>query len=701
MVYIDMNSSENMVSEKNCINFNSCKTMSSGDDGSDEEKRFECFSKPNILPPLGSRWNSDGQTRKHIISPHAWVCPFELGFIDTPEGGLLIADTIVDTFFAIDIILTFFVAYMDDKTHMMIDNPRQIVRRYISTWFIVDVVSTIPLEGLNYVIRGTHAGFSLYYSLLNILRLWRLRRVKTLFTRLEKDIRLSYLWIRCARLICVTLFAVHCAGCLYYLLADRYPDRNNTWFSSIHPKFEKQSIWIRYISCIYWSMTTLSTVGYGDIHAVNAREMIFIIFYVLFNLGLTAYLIGNMTNLVVEGTRRTMQFRKRIRAASNFVHRNDLPPKLREQILSYMCLKFKAEELQQQKVMEELPKAIRSSISRRLFIQTVEKVYLFKEVSPDFLLDLVTEMNAEYFPPKEDIILQNETPSDIYILVSGEVEKLIDENGMEHAVESIGSEGDVFGEVAVLCDKPQTFTMRTRKLSQLLRLSGDVLLDKMQMRRREAMIILNNFFQHLKDSKHSEFENPSYELLISQYTALTAALPETLSNISKSNLRLKSKYELIPPHRVIIYRHHPSKNRREVGKLVNLPKTMEHLLKLAGLKFGFDPVKVFNEDGSEIEDMNVIRDNDKLFLVDREELEETFHMNPLGMDRDIHKFICPRWVYRLGSIPLQQLPPQGHVQRDPQKALIVSLPHSPVGVGGDEWGTPPHGPIGGGWDQDP
>lgn len=52
----------------------------------------------------------------------------------------------------------------------------------------------------------------------------------------------------------------------------------------------------------------MSTVGYGDLHAVNAMEMIFIIFYMLFNLGLTAYLIGNMTNLIVEGTRRTMEF---------------------------------------------------------------------------------------------------------------------------------------------------------------------------------------------------------------------------------------------------------------------------------------------------------------------------------------------------------------------------------------------------------
>lgn len=52
----------------------------------------------------------------------------------------------------------------------------------------------------------------------------------------------------------------------------------------------------------------MTTVGYGDLHAVNTMEMIFIIFYMLFNLGLTAYLIGNMTNLVVEGTRRTMEF---------------------------------------------------------------------------------------------------------------------------------------------------------------------------------------------------------------------------------------------------------------------------------------------------------------------------------------------------------------------------------------------------------
>lgn len=115
----------------------------------------------------------------------------------------------------------------------------------------------------------------------------------------------------------VTLFSIHCAGCLYYMLADRYPHQGKTWIGAVNPNFRETSLRIRYISAMYWSITTMTTVGYGDLHAVNTIEMIFIIFYMLFNLGLTAYLIGNMTNLVVEGTRRTMEF---VSIASHLCH---------------------------------------------------------------------------------------------------------------------------------------------------------------------------------------------------------------------------------------------------------------------------------------------------------------------------------------------------------------------------------------------
>lgn len=34
-------------------------------------------------------------------------------------------------------------------------------------------------------------------------------------------------------------------------------------------------------------------------------------------------------------------------------------------------------------------------------------------------------MKPEYFPPKEDVILQNEAPTDFYILVTGAVVNIV------------------------------------------------------------------------------------------------------------------------------------------------------------------------------------------------------------------------------------------------------------------------------------
>ncbi|KAG2238908.1 hypothetical protein Bca4012_023693 [Brassica carinata] len=651
-----------------------------------DARKHSSFISADLLPSLGARINQSTKLRKHIISPFdprfrawemwlvilvvysAWICPFEFAFITYKKDALFIVDNIVNGFFAIDIVLTFFVAYLDSHSYLLVDNPKKIAIRYLSTWFAFDVCSTAPFQSLSLLFN--YNGSEIGFRVLSMLRLWRLRRVSSLFARLEKDIRFNYFWTRCTKLISVTLFAVHCAGCFNYLIAEQYPDPRKTWIGAVYPNFKEASLWSRYVTALYWSITTLTTTGYGDLHAENPREMLFDVFYMLFNLGFTSYLIGNMTNLVVHWTSRTRTFRDTVRAASEFASRNQLPPNIQDQMLSHICLKFKTEGLKQQETLSGLPKAIRSSIANYLFFHILQKVYLFEGVSRNFLFQLVSDIDAEYFPPREDVILQNEAPTDLYILVSGAVDFTAYIDG-ENQIQGKAVVGDAFGEIGVLCSTPQPFTVRTTELSQILRVSKKSLMSAMRAHVEDGRIIMNNLFMKLRGQQSIAIDdtNNQPDFLLQEwlgggpkrgegnssgqgkgckYLQLNGSENVDLESTrgtqehrieieegEKENKEINGKScshadltsfkfpspepypycrfsKEVEDRRVTI---HLKSQGKDLSKLIILPASMEELMRLAGEKFGERSfTMVTSSENAEIDDVDVIRDGDHLYF---------------------------------------------------------------------------------------
>ncbi|OIT23974.1 PREDICTED: potassium channel KAT3-like isoform X1 [Nicotiana attenuata] len=654
------------------------------------------FFSNDLLPSLGARINYATKLRKFIISPFnpryrcwemflvvlviysAWISPFEFAFLSYKEDdALCIIDHIVNCFFAIDIFLTFFVAYLHRESYLLVDEPKKIAIRYLSSWFIFDVCSTVPFQSLILLFTDHKESGGVGFKLLSMLRLWRLRRVSALFARLEKDIRFNYFWTRCTKLISVTLFAVHCAGCFNYMIADRYPDAKKTWIGAVNPDFKKESVGDRYITSLYWSIVTMTTTGYGDLHAENSREMLFDIFYMLFNLGLTSYIIGNMTNLVVHWTSRTRNFRDTVKAAQEFAKRNQLPPRVQDQVLSHICLKFRTEALKQDETLNGLPKAIRTSIAHHLFFPIVQNVRLFQGVSPNLLFQLVPEMEAEYFPPKQDVILQNEAPTDLYIIVSGAVELIAQIEGLEQIIGKAVA-GDLFGEIGVLCGRPQPFSVRTTEISQILRLNRTALMNILRANPEDERIVMNNLLLNLQGFGGFGYvdhqTNGGPDIKRHHDTALTSidinnlearvkkqegddvqevneSMNDLSLNLENKREQNEQKVELIGPDdkgtkscqlnpevpccskscstissgskvtkstnkRVTIHMQKKESLHHQFGKLIILPDSLEVLFRVAGQRFGgYNFKRAVNAEDAEIDDIDVIRDGDHLFFL--------------------------------------------------------------------------------------
>jgi hypothetical protein len=85
----------------------------------------------------------------------------------------------VNLLFCIDIVLTFFVAYYDKLTYLLVDKQGKIVMRYLKSWFLLDVISTIPYEFVRQLLPNDIN----IYGYFGLLRLWRLHRVSALFAK--------------------------------------------------------------------------------------------------------------------------------------------------------------------------------------------------------------------------------------------------------------------------------------------------------------------------------------------------------------------------------------------------------------------------------------------------------------------------------------------------------------------------------------
>uniref|UniRef100_A0A0E0DA51 Potassium channel n=1 Tax=Oryza meridionalis TaxID=40149 RepID=A0A0E0DA51_9ORYZ len=536
----------------------------------------------------------------------AWASPFELSMEKAASVALVVTDLVVDVFFAIDISISFFVAYRDTSTGLLITDRRKITTRYLKQpCFALDVASTIPLQIIYQFVTGKRQGL---WGLLNLLRLWQLRCVSKLFARVEKDIRFSYLWTRLIKLLCVTLFALHFAACIYLWMAFNYKIKELTWIGSQIHSFEDRSFC--YTCAVYWSITTLATVGYGDLHATNIGEMLFSIAFMLFNMGLTSYIIGNITNLVARETSNTFKMRDMVQRVSEFRSMNQLPEAMREQMLASVQLRFRTEEQLQQEVLSELPKAVWSGVMKYLFKSAVESCYLFQGVSDGLIVQLVSKMKAKLFPPKANVILENETSMDCYIIISGEVEALTTlADGTEKHVKRIGPRG-MAGEIG-------PFTIRSRRLTHVVRISHTHLLQAVWPNTADGYIMFSNFIQYLESLKvqTKEVAFVSGHLCNENSTVLRRATEFAVDESKDATHKLLLCKE---PKRVVIHEQLPNETGTTLypspGKLVLLPDSMQELMKLSEKKFGKAARGILTVEGAEVEDIEVIRDGDHLFF---------------------------------------------------------------------------------------
>ncbi|KAG6514123.1 hypothetical protein ZIOFF_024463 [Zingiber officinale] len=377
--------------------------------------------------------------------------------------------------FLVDIVIQFFVPYRDLETYKMISHRRKIALRYLRGSFAVDLLGCFPWDSI-YKATGNEA-----IRFLTWVRVFRARKIIQFFKMMEKDIRINYLVTRIVKLLMAELYCAHTAACVFHYLALMVPQEQegNTWIGSLtlgdyqYKNFRDIHFWRRYITSLYFSFVTLATVGYGDIHPVNTREMIFVMVYISLTMILGAYVIGNMTALIVKGS-KTEQFRDRMSDLIEYMNIKKLEKGIRSQIKDHFRLQYE-NSYRKEYILENIPVAVRSKVCITISLDIPRKkgIFRYKRIFGKYLIILngsmqVMRLNEELFLPGEMIVEQGSPANRIYVVLQGYLEELfIGEDGAEEPIVELTT-SDTLGDVALLCHIPQPFAVRVCELCKVL-----------------------------------------------------------------------------------------------------------------------------------------------------------------------------------------------------------------------------------------
>ncbi len=102
-----------------------------------------------------------------------FVTPFRISFINEERLGWIICDLIVDLFFLVDIALNFFSAIYDEDDNLLIER-KDIARKYLTSWFGIDLISTIPFSFI--LLSTTSNSLSKFIRLPKLCRLIKLTK---------------------------------------------------------------------------------------------------------------------------------------------------------------------------------------------------------------------------------------------------------------------------------------------------------------------------------------------------------------------------------------------------------------------------------------------------------------------------------------------------------------------------------------------
>ncbi|XP_034412073.1 potassium voltage-gated channel subfamily H member 2-like [Cyclopterus lumpus] len=358
---------------------------------------------------------------------------------------LNVVDLIVDIMFIVDIIINFRTTYVNSNDEVVSQSSR-IAVHYFKGWFLIDMVAAIPFDLLIY--RSGEETTTLI-GLLKTARLLRLVRVARKLDRYS-EYGAAVLFL----LMCTFALIAHWLACIWYAIGnvERSSSTGIGWLDNLGEQLGRPyndsivgsgpSIRDKYVTALYFTFSSLTSVGFGNVSPNTNSEKIFSICVMLIGALMYASIFGNVSAIIQRLYSGTARYHAQMMRVREFIRFHQIPNPLRQRLEEYFQHAWSyTNGIDMNAVLKGFPECLQADICLHLNRSLLQTFKAFKGSTKGCLRALAMRFKTTHAPPGDTLVHTGDLISALYFISRGSIEIL-----KEDVVIAILGKNDIFGE---------------------------------------------------------------------------------------------------------------------------------------------------------------------------------------------------------------------------------------------------------------
>lgn len=222
------------------------------------------------------------------------------------------------------------------------------------------------------------------------------------------------------------LFVVtHLVGCGFLLLAQVEGGYTNgsSWLSlGTHTDLTGASAFTKYLRSVYWALTTLTCVCFGDIVPVTNAETVYTIVVIILGLFVVSSVVGDLISIISNMNHNERHLSRHLQQIHEYCQVRGVPEELQGRMHYYMVQAHRdTKGLDMEELFRETPLRLRYQVACAMWTASLEHQPLFIALPLTLVQRLTVCLRSHMFTPGEHICKQGDVGHRLFLVNGGEI----------------------------------------------------------------------------------------------------------------------------------------------------------------------------------------------------------------------------------------------------------------------------------------